>query len=139
MQLHELRSVQKTKSRKRVGRGGKRGSYSGKGQKGQKSRAGHRIRPAERDLILRLPKLRGFKFKPLKPKSIIINIDDLAAKIKGDIIDREALLRAGLIKKSHLRVKILGDGEINRPFIVQGLKISESAKKKIENAGGKVL
>ena len=61
MQLHELRPVHKNKSKKRIGRGGKRGTYSGRGMKGQKSRAGRKIRPAIRDLIQRTPKLRGAK------------------------------------------------------------------------------
>jgi large subunit ribosomal protein L15 len=59
MQLHELAPTHRSKDKKRIGRGGKRGTFCGRGSKGQKSRAGHRIRPAERDLILRLPKLRG--------------------------------------------------------------------------------
>ena len=59
MQLHEIQPNQKNESRKRIGRGGKRGTYSGKGIKGQKSRAGKKIRPAIRDLIQRTPKLRG--------------------------------------------------------------------------------
>ena len=61
MQLHELQPFHRLKRKApRVGRGGKRGTTSGKGTKGQKARAGHRIRPAERDLIIRIPKLRGF-------------------------------------------------------------------------------
>lgn len=64
MQLHELQPNHGYADRKRIGRGGKRGNTSGRGQKGQKSRAGRRIRPAERDLIQRLPKLRGVKNKP---------------------------------------------------------------------------
>ncbi|MFH1188555.1 MAG: hypothetical protein V1652_01780 [bacterium] len=64
MQLHELQSLHCNKKEKRVGRGGKRGTYSGRGVKGQSSRAGHRIRPAERDLIQSMPKLRGFANKP---------------------------------------------------------------------------
>ncbi len=59
MQLHEVKPIHKNESRKRIGRGGKRGTYSGKGIKGQKSRAGRKIRPAVRDLIQRTPKLRG--------------------------------------------------------------------------------
>ncbi len=59
MQLHTLQPIYKLKAKKRVGRGGSRGTYSGRGQKGQKARSGHKIRPAERDLIQRLPKLRG--------------------------------------------------------------------------------
>ena len=61
MQLNELKAGTKNKSKKRVGRGGKRGTYSGKGMKGQKARAGKRIRPAIRDLMQRTPKLRGAK------------------------------------------------------------------------------
>jgi ribosomal protein L15 len=59
MQLYQLKPIHPRISQKRVGRGGKRGTFSGKGTKGQHARAGHRIRPAERDFIQRLPKLRG--------------------------------------------------------------------------------
>ncbi|MEK9186632.1 MAG: uL15 family ribosomal protein, partial [Patescibacteria group bacterium] len=64
MQLHQLKPRHRQYPKTRVGRGGKRGTTSGRGQKGQKSRSGHRIRPAERDYIQRLPKLRGLKNKP---------------------------------------------------------------------------
>jgi len=138
MQLHQLKPPIKSKKKKRVGRGGKRGTYSGRGQKGQKARAGHRIRPAERDLIQRLPKLRGFKFKPLKPKPVVVNLSDLEKKIKGNIINRQTLLEAGLIRKSDKRVKILGNGEVKRAFRIEGLELSQSARKKIEAAGGKI-
>lgn len=138
MQLHQLKPNHKFKNKKRVGRGGKRGTYSGRGSKGQRARAGHRIRPAERDLIQRLPKLRGFKNKPLGSKAVVVNLADLERKIKTDVIDRKTLLEAGLLKKSDKKVKILGVGEIKRPLQVNGLEISESAKKKIEAAGGKV-
>jgi len=139
MQLHQLKPTIKSKKKKRVGRGGKRGAYSGRGIKGQKARAGHRIRPAERDLIQRLPKLRGFKFKPLKPKPVVVNLSDLEKKIKGNIINRQTLLEAGLIRKSDKRIKILGNGEVKRAFRVEGLELSQSARKKIEAAGGQVL
>jgi len=61
MQLHEIQSTDKRKSKKRIGRGGKRGTYSGRGMKGQKARSGHKIRPAIRDLMQRTPKLKGVK------------------------------------------------------------------------------
>lgn len=138
MQLHQLKPNHKFKNKKRVGRGGKRGTYSGRGTKGQRARAGHRIRPAERDLIQRLPKLRGFKNKPLGFKAVVVNLADLERKIKTDVIDRKVLLEAGLIKKSDKKVKILAAGEVKRSLQVNGLEISESAKKKIEAAGGKV-
>jgi len=63
MQLHELKPTHKLKKRKRIARGGKRGTYSGKGMKGQKSRAGRRLEPVVRGLIKRYPKLRGYRFK----------------------------------------------------------------------------
>jgi len=70
MQLHEVQPIHKNKSKKRVGRGGKRGTYSGRGMKGQKARAGHKIRPAIRDLVQRTPKLRGAKNKPAHYRNI---------------------------------------------------------------------
>lgn len=70
MQLHEVVPIHKNKSKKRIGRGGKRGTYSGRGMKGQKSRAGHKIRPAIRDLIQRTPKLRGAKNQPAHYRKI---------------------------------------------------------------------
>jgi large subunit ribosomal protein L15 len=63
MQLHELKPIHKSKKRKRVGRGGKRGTFAGRGQKGQRSRAGRKMKPVVRELIKRYPKLRGYKFK----------------------------------------------------------------------------
>lgn len=63
MQLHELKPNHKLKKTKRVGRGGKRGTYSGHGIKGQKSRAGRKMQPIIRNIIKRYPKLRGHKFK----------------------------------------------------------------------------
>ncbi len=138
MQLHQLQPIYKKKNKKRVGRGGKRGTYSGRGMKGQKSRAGHRIRPASRDLIQRLPKHRGFKNKSLKPKPIVINLSDLERKIKKDIINRQALLEVGLIRKSDKRIKILGKGDIKRAFQVEKIKLSQGAEKKIKSAGGKI-
>ena len=138
MQLHELKSQFKKKSKKRVGRGGKRGTTSGKGQKGQKSRAGHRIKPAEREMIQRLPKLRGLKNKPMKEKAVAVNLGDLEKKIEAGLVDREALMKAGLIRKSDKEVKILGNGELKKSLQFQGLKISKSAKKKIEAAGGRI-
>ena len=139
MQLHQLKPIHKNKSRKRIGRGGKRGAYSGRGLKGQKSRAGRRIKPATREILGRLPKLRGVKFRTLKSKAKIINLDDLERKIGGDIIDRKVLIESGLIKKSDEEVKILSEGELTRAFKVSGLKVSKKAREKIEKVGGRVL
>lgn len=130
MQLHELKPNHPLKARKpRVGRSGKRGTTSGKGQKGQKARAGRRMRPAERDFYMRLPKLRGIKNRPTSPKLDVINVGDL------ERLAREGVLNAAILGKV---MKILGDGEVKKPITIEGLPVSGSAKQKIEAAGGQV-
>ncbi len=133
MQLHNLSLNTKSRNKKRIGRGGKRGTYSGRGIKGQRSRAGHKIRPAERDLIQRLPKLRGLKNKSIKLKPAVVKFSDLENKIEGNVINRDALLKVGLIRKSDKRVKILGSktGKIIKKFQIKGIEISKQLKQKI--------
>ncbi len=145
MKLHELKTL-KTRKTQRIGRSGKRGSYSGRGQKGQRSRSGHRIRPAERDLILKLPKIRGFRNKQKEDNSEVFNLGALSAKFASHakpgvmlLINRELLKKEKLIKKDYKRkIKILGKGEIAFPISIEGCDVSAGAKAKIENAGGKV-
>ncbi|MEK9170388.1 MAG: uL15 family ribosomal protein [Patescibacteria group bacterium] len=120
-------SRQKDRAKKRVGRGGKRGTTSGRGTKGQKSRSGHRIRLAKRDLLIRLPKLRGYKNKSIHEKPGIINVGDLE-KSKETVFS----------KKNLGKVKILGNGELKKAITVQGIPVSKSAREKIEKAGGKI-
>lgn len=130
MLIHEVKPNHPNKKpTPRVGRGGKRGSYSGKGVKGQKARSGHRIRPAIRDFIQRLPKLRGVKNHSVKPKLPIVNVGDLEKIAKDGVVSFKVLGR---------RVKILGGGEITSKIAVEGLSVSKSAKEKIEKAGGSV-
>jgi len=131
MQLHELKPNHRKYSKPRVGRGGKRGTTSGRGTKGQKARAGHRIRPAERDLIQRLPKLRGSSnVVPKKNKrQAIINVGELERLAPNGVVNRETVGA----------VKILGDGEVKKAFVVKGLKLSKTARQKIEAAGGKII
>lgn len=136
MQLHELRNFLKRRI-KRVGRGGKRGTTSGRGEKGQKARAGHKIRPGERDLLMRLPKLRGVKHKALRPKPVILNIKNLKT-LNETAINKKLLFEKGYIKNIRDRVKILGDGETKKAFTIEGLEVSKNARKKIEKAGGTV-
>ncbi|HXF43886.1 MAG TPA: 50S ribosomal protein L15 [Candidatus Paceibacterota bacterium] len=137
MQFHNLKNPY-ARNKKRVGRGGKRGTTSGRGQKGQKARAGRRIRPAERDLLMRLPKLRGVKNKPRRRPARVLNVGDMVHLAEGGTLDRETLLKKGFIKKKWERVKILAGGEIKSPIAVSGLEVSASAKTKIEKAGGSV-
>jgi len=138
MQLHQLKTKNKLKDKKRVGRGGKRGTTSGKGQKGQKSRAGHRIRPAIRDFLMRIPKLRGSKNKPTSSKFVSVNLNTLEKKIKEAVIDRQILIKYNIVKGSEKNIIILGSGDLKRALEIKGLKVSQSAKKKIEEAGGKI-
>lgn len=82
MQLHEISPLHKSKDEKRIGRGGKRGTFSGRGTKGQRARAGHRIRPAERDLIQHLPKLRGTRNKGVGRRNKLARIA-FKGKVRG--------------------------------------------------------
>ena len=143
MQLHQITSTTKQKNRKRIGRGGKRGTYSGRGLKGQKSRAGAGIRPAYRDILKQLPKKRGYKFKSIQIKPAVVNLIDIDENFKdNEIISPQTLLDRGLISKYKGRlpeVKILGDGETKKKFTVKNCLASENVKKKIEKAGGQIM
>ncbi len=138
MELHNLQPIHKPKKIKRIGRGGKRGNYSGRGIKGQKSRAGAKLFPSLRETILRTPKKRGYKFKSIKEKPVVLNLKSLN-KFEGEkIIDRKFFLEKKIIKPKQ-EVKILGEGEIKTPFVIKNLKVSKKAKEKIEKAGGKII
>lgn len=139
MQLNTLKPKHEHKNKRpRVGRGGKRGTSSGKGTKGQKSRSGRRIRPAIRDLIQRLPKLRGYANKPLLDSMAAVNVGQLA-KLTAPVVTLASLKEAGLIRAAVTRVKILGTGELTKALKVEGLPVSAGAKMKIEKAGGQVV
>lgn len=150
MQLHQLKSTIKNKDKKRVGRGGKRGTFSGRGSKGQKSRAGARIRPGFRggdNPIWKLfPKQRGASkktdpkhafFQPRYPKPAVVNLEVLAKVFRdGDTVSARSLIKKGIIKSARNGVKILGSGELNRKLEFSGVDFSNSAKEKVLNAGG---
>lgn len=136
--LHEIKPAHPGKSKKRIGRGGKRGDNSGTGHKGQKSRAGHKMNPALHEMLIRIPKLRGFKNKPLFGKSMGLNIGTIDKKMTDSVISLETLTAAGLIRRSQTDIKILGNGEVTKKFTVKGLAVSKSAKEKIEAKGGTV-
>lgn len=143
MQLHTLRSVHKLRRKKRIGRGGKRGTYSGRGIKGQKARAGAKIRPQERELITKLPKLRGIRFRSLKDKPVIVNLGLLEKMIlNGGFVTPDFLVKMGLVSLKAGRIpkiKILGEGSLSKSLTVKGIMVSRQAKTKIEAAGGKVI
>lgn len=140
MQIHDLK-IGKKKKRKRVGRGGKKGTYSGKGMKGQKSRAGFSQRATFEggmsSLVSRTKKVRGKGFKS-KPANQVVSLEALDKNFKdGDVVDAAALKKKNLIKNEKIPAKILSGGKLNKKINLKGLKISKSAAKIIEKAGGK--
>lgn len=142
MQLHEIKSNYRRQKVKRVGRGGKRGTYCGRGRKGQKARESRNFVPVIRSLIKRYPKLRGYRFKSRKGEIAVVNIEALEKKFKaGDLVNPEALLKLGLIRRIKgitPQVKILAKGKITKNLIVENSRFSQKAKEMIEKAGGTV-
>ena len=143
MKIHELGAVAgSTKEVKRIGRGhgSGNGKTAGKGHKGQKARSGGSIRPGfeggQMPLQRRVPK-RGFN-NIFRKKIVALNVNQLDAKFdNGAVVDAEALKNAGLVKNSFDGIKILGNGELTKSLTVKVDAFSESAKKAIEEAGGK--
>ena len=143
MQLHEVKPKNPGRKKRRVGRGGKRGTYSGRGMKGQRSRAGARVRPELRDIVKKIPKLRGVKNKRGKVQvAAIINVEDLDSKFEnGQDVNPGVLLEKHMIRRFGGRfpkVKLLGNGTITKKLMVSHVFVSKQAKEKIEKAGGKV-
>lgn len=145
MQLHTLTRHTERKKEKRVGRGGKRGTFSGRGTKGQKARAGHRIRPELRDIIKKLPKMRGRgknSLLTIVPKPAVVNLDSLELTFNvGEVVSPTSLLAHKLIRPLSGKapvVKILGRGALTKKLSFESCNISESAMKKITAVGGSV-
>lgn len=147
MQLHELKPSAPRKTAKRIGRGGKRGKTSGKGHKGQKARAGNSTRPEMRDIIKKLPKLRGHgknrarTVNSERVLAVVVNVSSLEVLGAGAIVSPRTLVTAGIIssvKRKAPKVKILGNGNLTVKLVVEDCQVSQSAKEKIEAAGGSV-
>jgi len=143
MKIHELSPAEGSrKKRKRVGRGpgSGHGKTSCRGHKGQKSRSGGGPRAGfeggQMPLQRRLPK-RGFT-NVFKKNYSIVNIKDLSTFEPNSNIDSESLKKAGLVKKERDGIKLLGDGDISHPLVVQVHKVSKTAREKIEASGGRV-
>lgn len=143
MRLHNLIKSGGRKDRKRVGRGegGGRGKTSGRGHKGQRSRSGFGLRPGFESghvpLYRKLPK-RGFSNFNFRTEYAVVNVGDLE-RVEATEIDRNALVKAGLVRSSSGLIKILGEGEVSKALTVTADKFSGSAKEKIEKAGGTVV
>ncbi|MHB8543191.1 MAG: 50S ribosomal protein L15 [Leptospirales bacterium] len=145
MKIHDLYPAPgSTKKKKRVGRGpgSGHGKTSTKGHKGQHARSGG-VKPpgfegGQMPLILRIPK-RGFT-NPNSVSTAVFNIARLEEySFPEGIVSKETLLDLGLIKRNVQLIKILGDGDPTKPYILKDVKLSRSAQDKIEKLGGRVV
>ena len=133
------------RNRKRIGRGpgSGTGKTSGKGHKGSMARSGHggpgggkpHFEGGQMPITRRIPK-RGFT-NPFREEAQVVRLDALA-QVSGDEVSVETLLAAGLIRTGQGPAKLLANGDVPRAFTVRGVKVSASAKAKIEAAGGRV-
>lgn len=142
MKLHELSPApgSRTKAfRKGRGPGSGNGKTAGKGHKGQNARSGGGVRPGfeggQMPLQRRVPK-RGFN-NIFATRYATINVSDLNRFEDGAVVDAQAIIDAGLLKKTLDGVKILGNGELTKKLTVNVKAFSEAARQKIEAAGGK--
>jgi len=143
--LHTISTTVKRKKKKLVGRGGAKGKTAGRGTKGQKARAGHKMRPQMRDIIKKLPKLRGRGIHPNKAFRVgptVVNLTTLESTFSsGARITPQTLVEQGVIRKIGgvaPKVKILGTGVLTKSFKVYECEVSGAAKTAIEKAGGTV-
>lgn len=143
MQIHDLAPAPGSrKKRKRIGRGpgSGMGKTSTKGHKGLKARAGGRVRPGfeggQMPLYRRLPK-RGF-LNVFKSQFAVLNIRDLDNFEDGSTIDSEFLTKMGVVKGRFDGIKILGQGETKKKFLLKNVFVSKTAKEKIEANGGTI-
>jgi large subunit ribosomal protein L15 len=142
VRLHELQPAPGSthkKTRRGRGLGSGLGKTAGRGQKGQKARSGGGVRPGfeggQMPLVRRLPK-RGFK-NPFRVEYEVVNVGQLTVFEPGTEVTPE-LLKAHRLVRRDLPIKILGEGEIDRPLTVRAHKFSKQAQAKIEAAQGKV-
>ena len=144
MQLHDLAPAPGSrKNRKRVGRGpgSGMGKTSTRGHKGLKARSGGSVRPGfeggQMPIYRRLPK-RGFKNYLFKANNAVLNVRDLDRFDEGSEITEALLREAGLVKGQVDGVKILGQGDVTKKFVLKNILVSQAAREKIETAGGSV-
>ena len=142
MRQNELAPPPKARhGKKRIGRGlgSGQGTTAGKGTKGQKSRSGYSRRPGfeggQLPLMKRLPEKRGFT-NIFRTEYVVVKVGSLN-RFDGEVT-LQRLVEEGLIKSIRKPVKVLGDGELEKPLVVKAHKFSQTARSKIEAAGGKV-
>lgn len=144
MQLHEIQPKEKSKDKKRVGRGGKKGTYSGRGMKGQKARSNTHYEPIVRELLKRYHKVRGYRVGTRdRVFTVAINLDVIQKHFKkGETVSPKTLLEKKVfrtIKGKTPQVKILAGGDISEALTFEHCGVSKAAQEKIEKAGGRVV
>lgn len=131
MQIHTLQIGHLRHSGRRIGRGGKRGTYSGRGIKGQHARAGAKFRPAERELLKKIPKLRGYRFKSFQKRAMVVTLADLEKRYKeGETVDPKSLLARKLVRRIQGKlppVKIVAKGTLKKKLIFKDVAMSAKA------------
>ncbi len=142
MQINSIKRTHANKKAFKVGRGGKHAKTAGRGTKGQKARAGRKLRPELRDMIKKLPKLRGRgmnSFKSFAVRPVVINFTLLSKTFKnGETVSKKTLIERGLVDSRTKKIKILATGELSSTLNFEGLSLSASAKASILKAGGTI-
>ena len=140
MQIHQLK-VNKKKSKKRVGRGGKKGTYCGTGMNGQRSRSGFSRRATfeggQSTLVEHTKKKRGFKSRAKSNQVISLEKIDTVFE-SGEVVNAESLKAKSLIKDIKIPVKILSDGKLSKKIVFEKVLVSKAAEKKIKESSGEV-
>lgn len=147
MKKFAMKPSKSAQTKRRIGRGGKRGKTSGRGMKGQKARAGNSMRPEMRDIIKKLPKRRGYGKN--RAKTVVphrgyqaVNLDQLSEHFAdGAEITPRALLDTGLISRQGGRlpkVKVLARGDLTKKLSFSRVATSKEARSQIEKAGGTI-
>jgi len=141
--LHTLKAPRgATRNRKRIGRGpgSGTGEQSGKGVKGQKARTGHHgarfgFEGGQMPMQRRLPK-KGFK-NPFRAKIFAVNLGDIDERFAAGVVTLAELQTVGLVPRKYEKIKVLGEGEVTKKFVIKADAFSGSAKEKIEKSGGR--
>src|SRR5262245_55826102 len=141
--LHTLKGPRgATRNRKRIGRGpgSGTGEQSGKGVKGQKARTGHHgarfgFEGGQMPMQRRLPK-KGFK-NPFREDIFAVNVGAIDERFAAGIVTLSELQGVGLVPRRYAKIKVLGNGDLTKKFVIKADFFSASAKEKIEKAGGK--
>lgn len=148
MKLHSLvrsKGLKDKLDRRGRGNGSGRGNTSGRGANGQKSRSGHSMKPffegGQTSIVQRMPKHKGFKrYYKLVNEVAVVNLASLQNDERvSALVTKELLVELGYLHSSAEVVKVLGNGELSKALSFEGIEhFSDSAKEKIEKAGGSI-